>query len=196
MSGCPAWRFGGAPLPWKLWSWGCRTPSCPRLACGGSKLGPGGTASPGVTNEYVSWPVEQHFFGFPSDSGPPGPRPTVSGRLRVSEPQGEVRDSLGASWVVTGGLGVRPGLPALRNQGLPPPNPDLPLLLKNQPVWKPGPHSCTSWPPHCLAPLLTLGRLPGEGPPRLHCSRHLRGAEPASPEPGTMQGLAARWSTH
>lgn len=73
---------------------------------------------------------------------------------------------------------MRPGLPALRNQGLPPPNPDLPLLLKNQPFWKPGPHSCTSRPPHCLAPLLALGRLPGEGPPGFHCSRHLQGQSP------------------
>lgn len=39
------------------------------------------------------------------------------------------------------------GLAVLRNQGLLPPNPGLLLLLKNQPFWKPGPHSCASRPP-------------------------------------------------
>lgn len=35
------------------------------------------------------------------------------------------------------GVDVMAGLPTWRNQGLPPPNLDLPLLLKNQPIRTP-----------------------------------------------------------
>lgn len=97
-----------------------------------------------------------------------------------------------------GGLGVMAGLPLLRNQGLPPPNPDLPLLLKNQPFWKPGPHSCASQPP-AAGPSECPGRLPGEG---ATWALHLWGPRPSSPEPVPVRVcvcvcvvLTACWST-
>lgn len=58
------------------------------------------------------------------------------------------------------------GLPAWRNQGLPPPNLDLPLLLKNQPIgipWATFLHSggrAAPAAPHPPDPSEALGKLP------------------------------------
>lgn len=62
------------------------------------------------------------------------------------------------------------GLPAWRNQGLPPPNLDLPLLLKNQPIGTPwatflhsgGRAAPAASPPH-LTPLRPWGSSPEKG---------------------------------
>lgn len=54
----------GCTLPWKLWSQGVAPTPRPRLGLSLVLAAQGMGVSPGVTSEYVSWPIQHRFGGF------------------------------------------------------------------------------------------------------------------------------------
>lgn len=170
--------------PWRCSSalgaveWGC-SPPWPRLGLSLVAAAQGMGASPGVSSEYTSWPVQQRFEGFHQSRALQELSPLLWGAQGESDPRwmwGAIRES----WVLTGcgasalwesGRRRRSGQAGrdCRTSGFEksraaPPNPDLPLVLKNQPVWKPGPPAFLSpTVPHCR-PLMGPGEAPERGP--------------------------------